>query len=150
MWCEWNESKVMHWPLALSKVIKEKMRNVIYRRLRSSNRFLLFLILLCFFWILYAIKVELDIQRQQTDKDYLRGKIIALSKEYVRLVAKERKDETLDIDGQTTGECTPWGIHGRNLSEHVTKCQISIIRFVSQYHVKAAMPSTSNRLDKTY
>lgn len=78
----------------------EKMHSLIPRRCRTYKFFYLALPL-CFFWVLYVITMQLDFQKHHISKDYLRESIVKLSKEYIRVVAKERKEELLGIDGQT-------------------------------------------------
>lgn len=75
----------------------EKIHSLIRRRVR----FFYVILPLCFFWMIYMIKVQLDFQKQHINKDYLRENIVKLSKEYIRVVAKERREGVLGIDGQT-------------------------------------------------
>ena len=68
---------------------------------RTPNRLIALLVPLAFLWMLYLVKVQIDIQRLHVDKDYLRGRIIELSKEYIKAVARDKEANT--IDGQSQG-----------------------------------------------
>ena len=69
---------------------------------RTPNRLILLLIPVAFIWMLYLVKIQLDLQRLHVDKDYLRARIVELSKEYVKAVAREK--EANAIDGQSMGK----------------------------------------------
>ena len=71
----------------------------LYKYARTPNRLVLMLIPLAFVWMLYLVRIQLDLQRLHVDKDYLRERIVELSKEYVKAVARDKEANT--IDGQS-------------------------------------------------
>ena len=74
----------------------------LYKCARTPNRLVLLLVPVVFLWIVYLVKIQLDLQRLHVDKDYLREKIVELSKEYVKAVAREKEANV--IDGQSMGK----------------------------------------------
>ena len=54
----------------------------------SSHRLGVVLIVLSFVWGMYLIQIQLNDRKSQSD--YLKAKIISLSKEYIDAVAKEK------------------------------------------------------------
>lgn len=75
----------------------------LYKYVRKPNRLILILLLIAFIWMLYVVKIQMDLQRLHVDKDYLRQRIIELSKEYVKAVANEKSNDANAIDGQSVG-----------------------------------------------
>lgn len=71
----------------------------LHKYVRKPNKLMLMLVPLGFIWMLYLIKAQLDLQRLHVNKNYLRERIIELSKEYVKAVAREKEANT--IDGQS-------------------------------------------------
>ena len=82
--------------------IREEMLTKLYKYARTPNRLAFILLPVAFIWMLYLIKVQLDLQRVHVDKDYLRERIVELSKEYVKAVARDK--EANIIDGQSVGK----------------------------------------------
>ena len=78
------------------------MLKKLYKYARAPNRLALVLLPVAFIWMLYLIKIQLDLQRLHVDKDYLRKRIVELSKEYVKAVARDK--EANIIDGQSVGK----------------------------------------------
>ncbi|EDO49391.1 predicted protein [Nematostella vectensis] len=62
----------------------------------SAHRIGIVFIIISFIWGLYLIKIQLDERNSQPD--YLKGRIIHLSKEYIRALAREKG--VYGIDGQ--------------------------------------------------
>lgn len=78
------------------------MLGKLHKYVRTPNRLVVLLVPVAFLWILYLVNIQLDLQRLHVNKDYLRERIIELSKEYVKAVAKDK--ETHTIDGQSIGK----------------------------------------------
>lgn len=54
----------------------------------SSHRFGVILILFSFFWGIYLVKIQLE--DGKSESQYIKDKIISLSKDYIQALAKEK------------------------------------------------------------
>lgn len=89
----------------------------ILKRIPKPQRLMVFFIPFAFLWILYLAKIQLDLHRLHLDKGYLRERIVELSKEYVKAVAKDRSEKS-----------TP-GLKGLCFCFHNTSSTLSLNKF---------------------